>query len=241
VVSTMLEKWGITSTIASNGNEALSALDETPFDFILMDCHMPEMDGFNATRIIRSRGGFKHNKSGIPIVALTASAMKGDRQACSDVGMNDFLTKPIIPAALLHIVKKWLKNDPSTAGENENQPDITDNSDAIWIPQELLDRSVGNKDLMKKLLKGFVEQSPERMVTLDTHSSSGDNIALREAVHSLKGVAGTFGAHKLAGVCQDLEEALWNDQIDNLPAMFLEVKKNLSVFNTKVADWLVKN
>jgi CheY-like chemotaxis protein len=100
-----LEKLGYTVDAVNNGEEALAALRERHWDLVLMDCQMPEMDGYQATRLIRQSPGPARD---VPIVALTASAIEGDRQKCLDAGMNDYLSKPIEPGSLARIVERWL-------------------------------------------------------------------------------------------------------------------------------------
>lgn len=103
VVEAMLRKLGCETTLAANGYEALTRLDESSFDLILMDCQMPELDGFSATREIRSRSRLQD----LPIIAITAHALEGDRERCLAAGMNDYLTKPFTLAALGEVIKRW--------------------------------------------------------------------------------------------------------------------------------------
>jgi len=103
VVVTMLKKLGCPADVAGDGREALAALDQGSYRLVLMDCQMPEMDGFEATRQIRSRGGARR----IPIIALTANAMEGDRDRCLAAGMDDYLAKPIQMEALKAALERW--------------------------------------------------------------------------------------------------------------------------------------
>ncbi|MFT4926870.1 MAG: CheY-like chemotaxis protein, partial [Phenylobacterium sp.] len=111
VATEMLRGVGCEPDIATNGLEAIEALqqapDDTPFTLIFMDCQMPEMDGYEASRQIRA-GVAGINYQSIPIIALTANAMEGDRKSCLDAGMSDYLSKPIIPQNLLTQLKRWL-------------------------------------------------------------------------------------------------------------------------------------
>ncbi|HIJ86615.1 MAG TPA: response regulator [Desulfuromonadales bacterium] len=101
---------GYAADVASNGIEALKALEQTEYDLVLMDCHMPEMDGFAATRMIRDTGSKVLNHA-VPIIAMTANDMKSDRDSCHEAGMNDFLTKPVKIEALAAALEKWLNSD----------------------------------------------------------------------------------------------------------------------------------
>ena len=101
----MLEKMGFRADAVANGREAVKAVEDMPYDLVLMDCQMPEMDGYKATREIRNS---KSEIRNLPIIALTANAMKGDREKCINAGMNDYLAKPLSPKVLADMLKKWL-------------------------------------------------------------------------------------------------------------------------------------
>ncbi len=111
VVARQLERWGVPYRLAANGREALEWLAQEPFDLILMDCQMPEMDGFEATRRIRAQDATAH----IPIIALTANALPEDREACLQAGMDDYLLKPLKPEALRAVLKRWAQSHPARA------------------------------------------------------------------------------------------------------------------------------
>ena len=108
VAQKMLEKLGITSKVANNGVEALKHLTQESFDLVLMDCQMPEMDGFDATREVRNIGIKSINEKQVPIVAMTANVMSGDRERCIKVGMNDYIGKPVQLDKLEEVLRKWL-------------------------------------------------------------------------------------------------------------------------------------
>ncbi|MBN1234605.1 MAG: response regulator [Methanotrichaceae archaeon] len=107
VTQAMLRKMGLHGHVVANGEEAVNALKTIPYDLVLMDCQMPEMDGFEATRCIRQDGSGALNP-GIPIIAMTALAMQGDRERCIQAGMNDFIAKPVQKRELAVMLARWL-------------------------------------------------------------------------------------------------------------------------------------
>jgi CheY-like chemotaxis protein len=119
VATVMLRKSGLTVDVAVNGLEAIRALAKAPYELVLMDCQMPELDGFEATRRIRSLGAKTLNPK-IPIIAMTANAMQGDMQACLDAGMDDYIAKPIRSSELMEKVDRWLVGCPLPDGRRKN-------------------------------------------------------------------------------------------------------------------------
>jgi CheY-like chemotaxis protein len=113
VALTMLKKLGYSADAVANGREALAALSEINYDLVLMDCEMPEMDGFEATTHIRSGKAGVLNPA-VPIIAMTAHAMQGDRERCLAVGMNDYVSKPVQLATLSAALERWLSPEPQT-------------------------------------------------------------------------------------------------------------------------------
>ncbi|MGE4092618.1 MAG: response regulator [Candidatus Binatia bacterium] len=132
VALTMLEQLGCQVDIASNGREALNALQQSSYDVILMDCQMPELDGFEATRAIRTREAADRTGSAqhIPIIALTANAMSGDRQRCLAAGMDDYLSKPFSQAQLIAVLSRWLPKDPRATVSPHTSPQTNQDSAA---------------------------------------------------------------------------------------------------------------
>ena len=108
VAQKMLEKIGLKATLANNGVEALQCLDEQSFDLVLMDCQMPEMDGFDATREIRKLELKTSQQKRLPIIAMTANVMSGDRERCLETGMDDYIGKPVQRDRLATVLRKWL-------------------------------------------------------------------------------------------------------------------------------------
>ncbi|HEY3329582.1 MAG TPA: response regulator [Capsulimonadaceae bacterium] len=184
----ILEKRGHTVTIANNGLEAVEAVRRERFDLIVMDVQMPEMDGLEATAAIRNLE--KETKDHIPIVALTAHAMKGDRERCLDAGMDFYVSKPIQPQELIEVIDSLTsaaRTDDDDEGEDGGNSEVFDSHAA-------LDRVEGDQELLLELIELFFEQSPGLKAEIEEAVEKRDSKALQNAAHSLKGSTANFAA-----------------------------------------------
>jgi CheY-like chemotaxis protein/HPt (histidine-containing phosphotransfer) domain-containing protein len=186
---------------ASNGKEALEKLDQS-FDLILMDVQMPEMGGFEATAEIRRREGVTGRH--VPIVALTARAMKGDREECLAAGMDGYLSKPVRPTELYEGVAQFCADAPGhepgpvTVLELEPQ-------DAGINMETLLDLTGGNRQLISDLAAMFASESVVMVEQMRTAIANNDNKTLESVAHTLKGSAGTLTGYSAALSAAELE------------------------------------
>ncbi len=205
VAQNFLRKVGVDVRIAENGALALAALNEATFDLVLMDCQMPVMDGYEATRQIRADGRF----AALPILAMTANALVGDRERSLEAGMNDHLTKPLKPALLYQAMAYWL-------GQRGNPPIIATASIAAEPnPKALLRlnaaKAIANlgddRELYVQGLDMFLDDALAQLATLDAALASGDYPTACRAAHSLKGTAATFGAECLQAQALEMEIA----------------------------------
>jgi CheY-like chemotaxis protein/HPt (histidine-containing phosphotransfer) domain-containing protein len=210
----MLEGLGYRADIAANGLEVLDALDRQPYDVILMDVQMPEMDGLEATRLIRQRWP---GNAGPRIIAMTANVTKDDRQACLDAGMNDYLPKPIRVEELMAALnrsqqlngKESLSTDerrPEPALQRENHP--KGSTDGMLDPSALqaLWRLVGDDQSgLRALIGSFLDETPPLLTNLREAIRVGDKEHFRRAAHTLKSSSLDFGAVRLSELGQQLE------------------------------------
>jgi hypothetical protein len=201
----ILEKLGATVTIADNGEAAIAALAAATFDVILMDCQMPVLDGYETTRRIRM-GAAGVDASKLPIIALTAHALGGDRDRCLAAGMNDYLTKPIDPAALRSRLEELLGTDSPRVQATRENPDAQ-------IPSAVLDEAVlrghigDDSRFLEELLGVLVVTIDEQVVALLGASTRGQIPAMATHAHSIKGAAANVGASALMRAAAALESA----------------------------------
>jgi two-component system sensor histidine kinase/response regulator len=210
----ILEGAGIVVEIANNGKKAVEALQRSRFDAVLMDIQMPEMDGYEATRIIRKDSKFKS----MPIIAMTAHAMKGDEEKCLKAGMDGYVSKPISQDRLFHTIWKSMKNQEKAL--YPRKPEVTDDIDmTVAQTEELPERLPGiniqdalnalniDKHIFKHILIGFLKTNKESANKIRNAFDKKNMELLVQLAHSLKGSAGNIGADKLYKTAQELETA----------------------------------
>ena len=207
----MLRDLGISAELANNGNEALDALNDNDYDLVLMDCQMPVMDGFEATGKIRSNQR-EQGVNAVPIIALTAHALEGDREACLAAGMNDYLSKPFTKADLAMVIARWLpakRKQYAVAGVRREIPELQDFDPAVL--ERLFDlvrlRGLLRQEglTFKLLLDAFTSDALSTLPLLREAVAKGDAAAMGNAAHGLKGASLGIGASALADLCQMLE------------------------------------
>jgi PAS domain S-box-containing protein len=213
----MLQALGCTVDCAGNGREVIAEVSARSYDVILMDCQMPELDGFAATASIRSlesAGALPCRNAGeqpvrLPIVALTANAMRGDREQCLAAGMDDYLAKPFSQQQLREVLERWIvaredaKPDPScSARVGEPEGPVLDAAALAAI--RALQRP-GQPPLLARIIGAFHEQSPRLLSELRRAAEVHDFDAAARAAHSLRSASANLGASRLAMLCKQLE------------------------------------
>jgi two-component system, sensor histidine kinase and response regulator len=228
-----LRKLGHDCVIAASGAEALAAVPEGEFDVVLMDCSMPEMDGYETTRRLRQLGGAVAR---IPVIAITAHALPGEREKCLAAGMNDYLAKPVSIEQLGAMIKLWTSKDstivaPSAAVE-EQQVMVED--DHFVLDRERVSSfmtiSRTQPGFLDGLVRTFKQDVPSRLDALRAAAASGDADDLANAAHALKSSCGSVGARRMFAVAATLEQKVRagkmegvNASIDQLAAEFPRV------------------
>jgi CheY-like chemotaxis protein/HPt (histidine-containing phosphotransfer) domain-containing protein len=208
--------------LAENGQEALELIQNTYYDIVLMDCQMPEMDGYKATSLVREHEKEISQKRHLPVIALTANAMVGDREKCLRAGMDDYLSKPIKPDKLLDIIKKWAGTPKQATEDTKNE--IEDNSDLKVMDWErLLLFSDGNRDDENALIEMFVQHAQESMNVLKKYEII-DHEQWKSMAHKLKGSSANLGAEKLSEACLKAEK-LAEDSKQEKKALLENIEK----------------
>jgi PAS domain S-box-containing protein len=191
----LLERAGLRCDIASNGLEAVEAVERFPYDLILMDCQMPEMDGYAATRAIRSLGS---DRASTPIIAMTAEALKGDRERCIAAGMDDYMTKPIDPALLYRTIERYLP-------KADQQPIVQ----VPMIDYTRLAVTVGSgAEEQYDAIKLFLGQAEAALDALNGSLSGGTNAIIGPAARALRNAAGQVHAERISKLCDQLMDAV---------------------------------
>ncbi len=251
VAVSMLKRVGISEPdIAADGKEAVAMTLKEEYDLILMDCQMPEMSGYEATGLIRKRED-THHLPRIPIVAMTANAMQGDREKCLACGMDDYLSKPIKSALLKEKLAQWLISDINeTEDENENENEngdteedpmeiFGDNNDPI-INESVLDTL---KDIMEEefagLLDSYLEDAPSLLNDMKESAKEANLEIIVRAAHTLKSSSSNLGASLLAGVAFEIEKKGKEKKLTEATALIPQVEKALEF--TMAALEKVKN
>ncbi len=231
VAQDMLEVLGANVAVAKNGLEAISAIQQHDFDLIFMDCHMPEMDGYEATRKIRQLQPHERNYN-IAIVAMTASAMIGDREKCLTSGMDDYMTKPIEIDIIQEKLQYWLHKDrslkqqaPKTKTEPETELKIKNDSEKLLFDYDAIHKRVsGNHEMVVKICKQSLISMSEIVVDLLTHLKNKDFDKAQKSAHTLKGASATIGCMQLNTITKTVENNLKQKTYKDLPENFKKLK-----------------
>ena len=207
----LLEKWGHTVTVANNGHEAVRLSGQQEFDLVLMDVQMPELDGLDATRAIRER----EQVTGVhlPILAMTAHAMKGDRELCLEAGMDDYLMKPIHAEHLFNAIERIgnATSEPASSDSLRSECGAGSEDRVDWT----LAKQAVNQDLelLRQVVEAFAEECPQLVETMRQSSETQDRKRFQRAAHTLKSGLRMFGVEALAEQVEQLELAAKSEKL----------------------------
>jgi len=207
----LLRKMGLAADAVANGAEAVMALEWFRYDLVLMDVQMPAMNGYEATRAIRDATSSVLDHA-VPIVAMTANAMRGDREKCLEAGMNDYVSKPIDPRALASALARWLpaagaQRAPAVPAPEEAADPAAPREVPVFDWRGFLARLMGDEELAGEVLESFLQDLPTRLEALRLLVEAGDPQAVAREAHTIKGAAANVGAESLRQAAAQVETA----------------------------------
>jgi len=219
----MLNKMGYKADIVNNGREVIESLQQNKYDLVLMDVHMPEMDGFEATRLIRD----KEIETGqhIPIIAMTADTMYGDKELCIKAGMDDYISKPVSPDKIINAIEKVVFN------KENNMEKITAYKKSVFDMNTLMKRLDINEELVGEIMDVYLNDTPIQLLRLREYFEKGDILLIQRTAHSIKGASANFCVGTINKTAQDIEIAAKQGNlkiiellIDTIENQFIELK-----------------
>jgi PAS domain S-box-containing protein len=231
VTKSILVKCGYLVDVASNGSDAIEALERNDYALVLMDCMMPVMNGYEATVVIRDQSSKVRNHA-IPVIALTAKTFKEDRESCLAAGMNDFLAKPLDVAKLLAKLKKWLPSDPGAGAAHPGDQEIlTGEGTPCIVTNEIFDmekflwRTQGDLELFRKVATVFINSPQEQLGPIRKALAAADAAALSQSAHQLKGAAATLSLPSLSESARMIQACADAGDLEKAAQLLPELEK----------------
>jgi CheY-like chemotaxis protein len=234
VATCLLENRGHSVKVAENGLVALSCLEAEHFDLVVMDVQMPEMSGFDATAAIRE----KESKTGthIPIVAMTAHAMKGDRERCLAAGMDAYIPKPIQPAELFRTIESLISPDSHPGPTAEESQSITEMPGNQLLEHSALLASVGgNAEMLVKIVRLFMKRYPTLLSEIRDAATQGDRSVLARAAHTLKGGGGAFLTKHAVETLTRLVAMGREGNLTDVDAAVIDLEREMTLIDSQLA------
>ncbi len=239
-----LEKYGCEVELADNGLESLEAVKKEQYDLVFMDCQMPVMDGYEATENIR-RLEQERGTRRVPIIALTAHALKGDRERCLAVGMDDYITKPFNEKQLASILFRWSssqKGNHFQSVEREEQKEKVTDSEYVHIDKNVIDNLVHilkdrRSDSLESLILVYLENGTDIVQKLPQFLANNDYENIWQSAHSLQSSSANFGASQLAALCMELEAAGKEARIGVLPTLIQSIETEFSMVAKELKEY----
>jgi signal transduction histidine kinase/CheY-like chemotaxis protein len=216
VAIAMLERSGYRVEAVGNGREAVEAFSRVPYAAILMDVQMPEMDGYEATAEIRRREGAQGR---IPIIAMTANAMQGDREKAIEAGMDDYLTKPVRREDLDAVLRRWIPHPEQEPPAHENGEPEVPAVDLSVLESRRGPQKAGEPDKLARIVLLFMEDVPPRLESMRQAAQRGEAQSVEETAHLLKGGSGYMGASRMAEICARLQEGASSGDLAQAPEL----------------------
>jgi hypothetical protein len=229
LVRHIMESWGFTVDVVSNGREAVDKIQLNKYDLVLMDIQMPEMDGMEATRAIRLLSD--PVKATIPIVALTANALKGDSEKYLAAGMNDFLAKPFNEQKLFIVISNNLKSGavaPESKSMNELNTPVTGNEEKLYDLTMVQTISGGDASFVKRMVQLFIDTVPPSMKDLQKETDQQNWLNVSKLAHKLKATIDSMGITRIKEEVRSIESnGKKGEELDKIPGQVQQVNSVL--------------
>jgi PAS domain S-box-containing protein len=250
VAQYILEEFGIQPDMTANGQEAIRALEILPYDLVFMDCQMPVLDGYDATRQIRDINSKVLDRD-IPIIAMTANAMQGDREKCIGAGMNDFISKPVESGKVLQVLQQWLPEHESDNSSHENDDEIdtpiatepnTETNENT--PEVILDsaamrhRLMNNEQLIHKVIDTFSTDMVLQIELLKTAIIEEDFVATATQAHKIKGASANVSGIALSALAQIVEDASKANELETLQEVIPKIESQFILLKAAMGEML---
>jgi CheY-like chemotaxis protein/HPt (histidine-containing phosphotransfer) domain-containing protein len=211
----ILNKFGLRADAVADGAEAVKALETVPYDLVLMDVQMPGMDGPEATRRIRDPQSKVRNRA-VPIIAMTARALQGDRERYLEAGMNDYVSKPVSPQALAEVLARWLPQ------QNDAQAPV------VFDRAGMLERLMDDADLARVVTETFLDDAPRQIEALRGYVDAWDAAGAERQAHSLKGASSNVGGEALRALAFEMEKAGKAGDLDSVRARMGDLEREFA-------------
>jgi two-component system sensor histidine kinase/response regulator len=221
----ILKKFGyVAVTIADTGVQAVEQMKTNSFDLVLMDIQMPEMDGIQATQKIRKLKPQSDGKKRTPIIAMTAHAMKKDRDRCLAAGMDDFLSKPVNAGELEKLLEKYLAKKHPTPVEKTIPKPVSRPDEAVFVKPDLMERLLDDSDLFDTVIRGFLEDMPKQIKQLNIFVADVNYSGAGAQAHTIKGAAANISAPRLSRLASEAEQAARENNTDLLVRIIPDIQ-----------------
>jgi signal transduction histidine kinase/CheY-like chemotaxis protein len=245
VATAMLQALGLEVLHAENGQQALEAVQDGGIDIVLMDCQMPIMDGMAATAEIRRREQQQGRTRQLPIIAITANALQGDRETCLAAGMDDYLSKPFTQQGLSDTLGRWVALPrPATVHHADAPSPAPPPAPATTINHHALDAiralSAQGEQLLERVINAFVGDTPAQLRQLRAAVQAGDTQAMRQAAHSLKSSSANVGADGLAQLCKQMEHLGRSEMTDGAATILIDMEQEFEAVRHSLTEILEK-
>jgi len=213
--------------------------NEAAYKLVLMDCQMPEMDGYEASEAIRNGLAGEENKS-IPIIAMTANAMKGDKEKCLAAGMSDYTSKPIDPEKLVQALTKWLSYAKEEPLAQQTAQNVEDNESPVhtWDQAAFSKRLNNNQAILSKIVASFILDVPIQYDQLKAAAEQRDLDAIHFIAHTMKGIAGNLSAEQLSIRLAELESIRDINDLPLLDKLIIEIEDDLGILLIQLNQFL---